>query len=104
MAWVFVFIAVGVAGFLLLIIIDYLNASSWLKPKAKIARQEILESEMQIESEQAVTDATKQEVEGLQQEVRDLEKKLTEIAKKVKEYREHERRRKPTKFKLKDEE
>ena len=65
-----------------MIIIDYLNASSWLKPKAEIARQEILECEMQIESEQAVTDATKQEVEGLQQEIGDLEKKLTEIGKK----------------------
>ena len=104
MTWVFVFIAVGAAGFLILIIIEYLNASSSLKPKAKIARQEILECEMQIESGQAVTDATKQEVKGLQQEVGDLEKKLTEIAKKVKEYRERERRHKPTKFKLKDEE
>ena len=52
--------------------------------------------------EQAATDATKQEVEGLQQEAKDLEKKLTEIAKKVKKYREDERRRKPTKFKLED--
>jgi len=102
MTWVFVFISVGAAGFLILIIIDYLNASSWLKPKAEIARQEILECEMQIESEQTVTDATKQEVEGLQQEIGDLEKKLTEIGKKVKEYREHERRRNPTKIKLEE--
>ena len=102
MAWVYISIAVGAAGFLIWIIIDYLNASSGLKPKADMARQEIRECEMRIESEQAATDATKQEVEGLQKEIGDLEKELTEIGKKVEEYRQRERRRKPTKFKLEE--
>ena len=68
----------------------------------RVSRQEIRECEMRIESEQAATDATKQEVEGLQKEIGDLEKELTEIGKKVEEYRQRERRRKPTKFKLED--
>ena len=102
MAWVYISIAVGAAGFLIWIIIDYLNASSGQKPKADMARQEIRECEMRIESEQAAIDATKQEVEGLQKEIGDLEKELTEIGKEVEEYRQRERRRKPTKFKLED--
>ena len=67
-----------------------------------MARQEIRECEMRIETEQAATDVTKQEVEGLQKEIGELEKELTEIGKKVEEYRQRERRRKPTKFKLED--
>ena len=41
MAWVYIAISVGAAGFLVWIIIDYLNASSGLKPRAELARQEI---------------------------------------------------------------
>jgi septal ring factor EnvC (AmiA/AmiB activator) len=102
MAWVYISIAIGAAGFLIWIIVDYLNASSGLKPKAELARQEIRECEMRIESEQTATDATKQEVEALQKEIAELEKELNEIGKKVEEYRQRERRRKPTKFKLED--
>ena len=102
MAWVYILIAAGSAGFLIWIIIEYLNASSSLKPKADLARQEIRECEMRIESELSATSATKQEVEGLQKEIGDLEKELVEIGKKVEEYRQRERRRKPTKFKLED--
>ena len=102
MAWVYISIAVGAAGFLIWIIIDYLNSSSGLKPKADMARQEIRECEMRIESEQAATNSTKQEVEELQKEIGELEKELTEVGKKVEEYRQRERRRKPTKFKLED--
>ncbi len=102
MAWVYIAIAVGAAGFLVWIIIDYLNASSGLKPKASLARQEIRECEMRIESEQAATDSTKQEVEGLQKEIADLEKDLGEVQKKVEQFRAREKRRKPTKFKLED--
>ena len=39
---------------------------------------------------------------AVQQEIGDLEKELTEIGKKVEEYRQRERRRKPTKFKLEE--
>ena len=102
MAWVYISIAIGAAGFLIWIVVDYLNASSSLKPKADLARQEIRECESRIESEQAATDATKQEVEALQKEIADLEKELNEVGKKVEEYRQRERRRKPTKFKLEE--
>lgn len=102
MAWVYISIAVGAAGFLLWIVVDYLNASSSLKPKADLARQEIRECEMRIESEQATTDGTKEELNALQKEIVDLEKELNEIVKKVEEYRQRERRRKPTKFKLEE--
>lgn len=102
MAWVYISIAIGAAGFLVWIIVDYLNASSSLKPKTDLARQEIRECEMRIEAEQVATDATKGEVEELQKEIAGLEKELAEITKKVEEYRQRERRRKPTKFKLEE--
>ena len=102
MAWVYISIAIGAAGFLVWIIVDYLNASSSLRPKADLARQEIRECELRIESEQTATDSTKQEVETLQKEIVALEKELGEVGKKVEEYRQRERRRKPTKFKLED--
>ncbi|MGY8822836.1 MAG: hypothetical protein ACKVJG_02705 [Candidatus Latescibacterota bacterium] len=104
MAWVYIAIAiaVGAVGFLIWIIIDYLNASSGLKPKAELARQEIRECETRIESEQTATDSTKQEVEGLQNEIAELEKELSEIQKKVEQFRSREKRRKSTKFKLEE--
>ena len=102
MLWVYVAITAGSAGFLIWIIIDYLNVSSGLKPEAELARQEIREYEMRIESEQAATSDTKQEVETLQQEITDLEKELGKMQKKVEKIRASERRRKPTKFKLED--
>ena len=102
MAIVYICIAIGAGIFLVWIIIDYLNSATGLKPKADMARQEIRECEMRIESEQAETNATKQEFEGLKQEIGDLEKELTVIGKKVEEYRQRERRRKPTKFKLEE--
>jgi len=102
MALVYISIAIGAAGFLVWIIIDYLKVSSGLRPKAELAKQEIRQCEMSIESEQGTTDSIKQEVEDLQKEIVDLEKELKEIGKKVEEYRQRERRRKPTKFKLDD--
>jgi septal ring factor EnvC (AmiA/AmiB activator) len=102
MAWVYIVIAIGAAGFLIWIVIDYLNVSSGLKPKADLARQEIRECEMRIEGEQAATSSTKEEVESLQKEIGELEKELNEVAKKVEEYQQRERRRKPTKFKLEE--
>ena len=87
MTWVYIAIAAGSAGFLVWIIIDYLNVSSGLKPKAELARQEIRECEMRIESEQAATNTTKQEVETLQKEISDLEKELGEMQKKVEQVR-----------------
>ena len=76
--------------------------SSGLKPEAELARQEIREYEMRIESERVATSDTKKEVETLQQEISDLERELGNMQKKVKRVRARERRRKPTKFKLED--
>ena len=102
MAWVYICIAIGAGIFLVWIIIDYLNASTGLKPKADLARQEIRECELRIETEQSATEETKHEVEGLKKEVAELEKELTEIGKTVEAYRQREQRRKPTKFKLEE--
>ena len=65
MAWIYITIAIGLVGLLVWIIIDYLNVSSGLKPKAQIARQEIRECEMRIKSEQVATSETKQEIEAV---------------------------------------
>ncbi len=102
MAWVYISIAVGAAGFLIWIIIEFLKDSATIKPKVDRARLEIRECEMQIESEQAAAGETKQEVEELHFALGELEKELTETGKKVEEYRDRERRRKPTKFKVED--
>ena len=102
MTWVYLTISIGAAGFLVWIIIDYLNASSGLKPKADLARQEIKECEARIEAEQNATNATKDGVEGLQKEIAELEKEMGELTKKVEEFRQKEKRRKLTKFKLEE--
>tara|TARA_B100001115_G_C15415678_1_gene194779 strand:- start:13 stop:321 length:309 start_codon:yes stop_codon:yes gene_type:complete len=102
MAWIYIAISIGLAGFLVWIIVDYLNVFSGLKPKAQLARQEIRECEMRIKSELVATSETKQEVDTLQQEISDLEKELDNMQKKVKKVRAREQRRKPTKFKLED--
>jgi peptidoglycan hydrolase CwlO-like protein len=102
MAWVFVCIAAGAAGFLVFIVIDYLKVSAGLKPKADLAKAEIRECEAKIEAEQSATKDTKEQVASLQKEIEELEKELVELQKKVDEYREREKRRKPTKFKLEE--
>ena len=101
MAWVYVTIALGAAGFLVWIIVDYLNCSS-LNPKADLARQEIRQCEMKIETEETAASTTKKTVDALQEEIGEMEKELAETGKKVEEYRQRERRRKPTKFKLEE--
>ena len=100
MTWVYIFIAFGALAFLIYIVIEYLNAASGLRPKADAARQEIRECETRIETEQAATGQTKEEVDGLQKEIGELEKEAGELAKQVEEYQQKERRRKPTRFQL----
>ena len=102
MAWVFIIIAVGAAGFLVLIIVDYLRVSSGLKPKADHARNEIRECELRIEGEKRATEHTKQAVDSLNKEIEELDKELVGLGKTLQEYQERERRRKPTKFKLEE--
>ena len=102
MAWVFIVIAVGASGFLILIIVDYLRVSSGLKPKADVARNEIRQCEMRIESEKSATEGTKRAVTDLQKEIEELEKEFNSLGKTLDEYKEKERRRKPTKFKLEE--
>ena len=60
------------------------------------------ECEAKIEAEQGATSETKEQVTALQKEIEDLEKELGELSKKVEDYREREKRRKPTKFKLEE--
>ena len=100
MAWVFISIAVGAAGFLVFIIIDYLKVAGGLKPKADLAKAEIRDCENKIEAEQGATNETKEAVGDLQKEIEELEKELGELSKKVEEYREREKRRKPTRFQV----
>jgi len=100
MAWVYITISLGAAGFLIWIIVDYLNVASALKPKADLARQEIRQCEMRIETEETGAKSTKEAVEALQKEIGEIEKEVAEVGKKVEEYRQREKRRKPTKFKV----
>lgn len=99
---VFLAIALGAAGFLVFLVIDYLKVSSALKPKADVAKAEIRECEDRIESEQEVTREAKEDVVVLQKEIEDLERELVELGKKVNDYKDREKRRKPTKFKLEE--
>ena len=100
MAWVFISIAVGAGAFLVFIIIDYLKVSAGLKLKADLAKAEIRDCENKIEAEQGATKETKESVEELQKEIEVLEKELGELSKKVEDYREREKRRKPTRFQV----
>ena len=102
MAWVFICIAAGAAGFLVFIVIDYLKVTAGLKHKPNLAKAEIRECEAKINAEENATKGTKEQVAALKKEIEDLEKELTELQEKVDEYREREKRRKPTKFKLEE--
>jgi len=102
MAWVYLVIAVGAAGFLVFIIIEYLNAAASLKPKADIARREIQEVELKIEREQVASHATIEEVEELKKEVEKMEKDLKATEKSIGQLQENERRRNPTKFRVEE--
>ena len=104
MAWVFICIAAGAAGFLVFIVIDYLKVTAGLKHKPDLAKAEIRECEAKIDAEQNATEDTKEQVAALQKEIEDLAKELTELGKTLDKYREREKRRKPTLFKVKVEE
>ena len=100
MAWVFICIAAGAAGFLIFIVIDYLKASAGLKPKVDLAKAEIREVEDKIDAEQNATKDSKEQVATLEKEIKEMEKELTELQKKVDEYRKLEQRRRPSTFKV----
>lgn len=102
MTWVYMALAVGSAGFLVWIVIEYLKGAASLKPKADIARREIKEIEIKIESEQVAVDSTNQEVEALKSEVAEIEKALKAGAGVIAKHQENERRRNPTKFRVED--
>ena len=104
MAWVFICIAAGAAGFLVFIVMVYLKVTAGLKHKPDLAKAEIRECEAKIDAEQNATKGTKKQVAALQKEIEDLEKELTELEKTLGKYREREKRRKPTLFKVKVEE
>jgi septal ring factor EnvC (AmiA/AmiB activator) len=102
MAWVFLFISVGAVGFLVLILLEYLKTTATMKPRAEMARKEIKEYESRIASEQGGAASAQGSTEQLQEEIKALEKELKEAEKKMDEFKDRERRRKPTKFKLEE--
>ncbi|MBI2502051.1 MAG: hypothetical protein HYW07_02325 [Candidatus Latescibacteria bacterium] len=102
MAWVFLFIAVGAVGFLVLILLEYLKTSATMRPRAEMARKEIKEYESRIAGEQSGAASTQGSLGSLQEEIKSLEKDLKELEKKEGEFKDRERRRKPTKFKLEE--
>ena len=104
MAWAFICIAAGAAGFLVFIVMDYLKVTAGVKYKPDLAKAEIRECEAKIDAEQNATKDTEEQVAALQKEIKDLEKELTELEKTLDKYREREKRRKPTLFKVKVEE
>lgn len=102
MAWVFLFISVGAIGFLVLLLLEYLKTSATMRPRAEMARKEIREYEARIAGEQTGAASAQGGTEELQNEIKSLEKDLKELEKKGEEFKERERRRKPTKFKLEE--
>ena len=51
MAWVFICIAAGAAGFLVFIIVDYVRVTADLRPKVDMAKREIKAGQTRIEQE-----------------------------------------------------
>ena len=100
MAWVFISIAVGAAGFLIYIVIDYLRFAGGMKPKSDRAKVAIRDSEAKIGAEQNATNSIKQQVAALQREVEASEKQISEMQRQLDGFKEKERRAKPTKHKV----
>ena len=102
MSGVYLAIAIGAAGFLIWIILDYLKVYAGLKPKVDQANMEIQACQEQVEVEQVSTNEINQQVESVQKDIGALEKEIVELSKKVEKFRQREKRRKPTKFKLEE--
>ena len=102
MALLYVFISLGLVGFLIMILIEYFNLSSGLKPKVDAALQEIRECEVQIEDELEYMNITKQEIDELKPEIGKLELELGETGKVLKKEKERASRRKPNQFKVEE--
>ncbi len=66
MDWVYTFVSLCSGGFLLFSIVDFLNTSSKLKPRAYDARKEIEAYESELEEEMSFVGSTKNENEELQ--------------------------------------
>ncbi len=79
MDWAYIAVALCSAGFLIYSIIDFLNISSELKPRAFDARREIETYEKELEEELSSTGSTKHNNEELQQEIADMERELKEL-------------------------
>ena len=96
MTWVYISIAIGSAAFLFYIIIEYLKASSTLKPQADYARRQIREVEMQTEVEGASVEATKEEMATLDKEVKSLAESMKKAEDESAKLKTKESRRRPT--------
>ena len=102
MALLYIFISLGLVVFLIMILIEYFNLSSGLKPKVDAALQEIRECEMQIEDELSLVNIAKQEVDELKPEIGKIELELAETGKVLKKEKERASRRKPNQFKIEE--
>lgn len=102
MAVVFLSIAAGAVGFALLILQEYFKTSATMKPRAEMAKKEIQEYESRTAGEQQGAASAEGSTGELQNEINKLEKDLKEAEKQLAEFKERERKRKPTKFKLED--
>ena len=67
-----------------------------------MARKEIKEYEARIAGEQTGAASAQGSTQEVQDRIKTLEKDLKELEKKGEEFKERERRRKPTKFKLEE--
>tara|TARA_Y100000588_G_scaffold389288_1_gene491645 strand:+ start:261 stop:569 length:309 start_codon:yes stop_codon:yes gene_type:complete len=102
MTWVYICIAIGSTGFLFYVVIEYLKASSALKPQAEYARQQIREVEVQTEMEGASVESTKAEMADLEKEVKSLAENLKKIEQESAKLKSRESRRRPTSHQVED--
>ncbi|MEE2657903.1 MAG: hypothetical protein VX733_05315 [Candidatus Latescibacterota bacterium] len=104
MAWVFISVAVGALVFVVFIVLDYLRVSAGFRPRADLAKAEIVECESKIDSELGGAEEAKEQVAAFKKEVAGLKKELGKLNAEAEEIRAREKRLKPTRFKVKEEE
>ncbi len=102
MSGVYLAIAIGAAGFLIWIILDYLKVYAGLKPKVDQANMEIQACQEQVEVEQVSTNEINQQVESVQKDIGALEKEIVELSKKVEQLKRRAERRMATKVKVEE--
>ena len=102
MTGVYLTIAIGSAGFLVWIIIDYLNVDARVKPKIDQAQTEIQIFTEKVEAERVSTNEIDQQVEIIKVDIGNLEEELEELSKKVEQLKRRAERRMATKVKVEE--